>query len=49
MVKMKKKAVNRKVYQKPTVQSEKETREIAMNCPSTNTRYCSWAYSPKKG
>lgn len=45
----KKKIAAKKAYQKPVVQSERETRGLAMNCPSTNTKWCGRAYSPKKG
>jgi hypothetical protein len=39
----------KKVYQRPEVKSEKERPEANFNCPTTNVKYCSYAYSPKKG
>ena len=39
----------KKDYQKPVVESEKCQGESALNCPTTNVKYCGTSYSPKKG
>lgn len=45
----KRKNQTKRSYQKPVIKSEKEHQEVALNCPTTNTRYCGYPYSPKKG
>lgn len=39
----------KKRYKKPAVKSEKELRELALNCPTTSRKYCGTPFSPKKG
>lgn len=39
----------RKRYEKPQIRSEKETKELSFNCPTTSIKYCGIPYSPKKG
>jgi hypothetical protein len=39
----------RKRYEKPLIRSDKEVKEFALNCPTTNVKYCGSPYSPKKG
>jgi hypothetical protein len=44
-----KKATKRNEYEKPLVRPEKEAKELSLNCPTTNVKYCGTPYSPKKG
>jgi hypothetical protein len=39
----------KKGYEKPLIRSEKETKELSFNCPTTSVKYCGTPYSPKKG
>jgi len=40
---------SKKPYEKPKVRSDKEIKDLAFNCPTTNPKYCGTPYSPKKG
>jgi len=48
-VKTQTKRTKKKEYEKPKILSEKEAKELSMNCPTTNPHWCGQPYSPKKG
>ena len=39
----------KKGYEKPQIRSEKEAKELSLNCPTTSIKYCGIPFSPKKG
>ncbi|MEM4204191.1 MAG: hypothetical protein QXS54_08995 [Candidatus Methanomethylicaceae archaeon] len=39
----------RKRYERPRIRSEKEAKELSLNCPTTSVKYCGVPFSPKKG
>jgi len=41
--------VEKKFYKKPTIRSEKEMKELSLNCPTTSIKYCGRPFTPKKG